>query len=207
MRKLLVSLVLILLIAIFSGFTIKEHLNPILEDPSTQTIQYMNGNRVIFSFLGNSSIGILGFREQSGDLIFNIACKNSSNEPINFIPEDITATGTNKSGKEFSLQVYSALDYVKKIKTKQQWKLAGKALIDASETMNAGTTTTTSSGSGSYYGSDGYGSVYGSSTSSTYDSGKVSEVNRKNQVEYEKMKDQFNKEIKDLYKVLLKDNT
>ena len=114
-----------------------------------------------------------------------IIIANNSILPIEFNPNNITATLINKKGKELTLKVYSVAEYMKKVRQSQNWAIAltaiGEGLAASSAGYSSSTTNTSYSGysssygSASAYGSGGYArgsysgnsSYYGSSSSRT----------------------------------------
>jgi antitoxin component YwqK of YwqJK toxin-antitoxin module len=119
---------------------------------------------------------------------------NNSMLPIEFDPErNIVSFSTDKKGVKKDLVVLSCDSYMKKVARGQVWSAIAVGLAEGLSTMDAGyskstTTSTTyyngsssSSGSASAYGSGGYafgsysgnssysGSVFGSSSTTTYD--------------------------------------
>lgn len=114
-----------------------------------------------------------------------IIISNNSMSPIEFNPDNVTALLIDKNGEERELKVYSASDYMKKVKRRQNWAMALNALGEGMAAASAGysSSTTNSSysgysssyGSASAFGSGGYAygnysgnsSYYGSSSSTT----------------------------------------
>lgn len=114
-----------------------------------------------------------------------IIIANNSIFPIDFNPDNITATLIDKKSKERTLRVYSAGDYMKKVRQKQNWAMALNGLSEGLAAANAGysssTTNTSYRGYSSSYGSvsahgsgeyahgsySGNSSYYGNSTSRT----------------------------------------
>ncbi len=99
-----------------------------------------------------------------------IVIANNSMFPIEFEPNNINAKLIDKKGNEKVLKVYSAEEYMKKVRRQQNWAIALTAIGEGLAAAGAGysTSTTNSSYIGSSYGT-GYNIGSFSSTTITYD--------------------------------------
>lgn len=104
-----------------------------------------------------------------------VAIENLTGKAFNFNPNNIRSILTKK-GEEFSGEVLSSNEYIRKVNNRQAWNAALVAFGESSAASQAGyssssTTSTTSGYSNSYGSASGYyGNTYGSisGTSSTY---------------------------------------
>lgn len=91
-----------------------------------------------------------------------ITIANNSLFPFDFDPQKITSTLSTKKGETKELKVYSADDYMRKVRRRQNWNMALMGLAEGMAAASAGysqsTTNTSYSGHSNTYGS---GSVYG----------------------------------------------
>ena len=92
--------------------------------------------------------------------------------PIEFNPERIAASSTDKKGIGHVLKVYAADEYLRKVKRRQNWAIAFTAFAEGMSAANAGysTSTTYTSYNGYTYGTFGTSSYCGHSntTNLTY---------------------------------------
>lgn len=174
------------------GFSSKMRLSdnqPIYESPSLDEKQteYKDGEAWPYYNKNGVMIGMTNNKVNDYGKYFQIPIiiANNSIYPIDFDPNKITASLIDKKGNERILKVYSAEDYIKKVRRQQNWAMALNGLAEGMAASNAGysTSTTTSSyrgnsssyGNASIYGSGGYAhgrysnntSFYGSSSSTT----------------------------------------
>ena len=102
----------------------------------------------------------------------NITIANHSMFPIEFNPERIAASSTDKKGIGHVLKVYAADEYLRKVKRRQNWAIAFTAFAEGMSAANAGysTSTTYTSYNGYTYGTFGTSSYCGHSntTNLTY---------------------------------------
>ncbi len=174
------------------GFCSKMRLadnQPIYETPSLneKKVEYKDGEAWPYYNKNGIMIGMTNNEVRDYGKYFQIPIiiTNNSMHPIEFEPNNITASLVDKKGYERILKVYSADEYMKKVRSRQNWALVLTALGEASSAASAGysSTTTNSSysghsssyGSASAYGSGGYAygnysgntSYYGHSSSTT----------------------------------------
>lgn len=166
---------------------------PIYESPSLydKKTEYIDGAAWPYYNYNGIVIGLTNYKVKDYGKYYRIPIiiTNNSMFPFDFDPTKVTATLVDKKGKTISLRVYSADDYMKKVRRSQNWSMALYGLAEGLAAAGAGysTSTTTSSysghstsyGSASAYGSGGYahGTYSGSSsysghsrsTTTTYD--------------------------------------
>lgn len=162
---------------------------PIYESPSLneKLTEYKNGEAWPYYNKNGIMIGMTNNQVRDYGKYFQIPIiiANNSMFPIDFEPEKITASLLDVNGQEFELKVFSADEYMKKVRRQQNWAMALNAFAEGMAASNAGysSSTTNSSysgysssyGSASAYGSGGYAygsysgnsSYYGHSTSTT----------------------------------------
>lgn len=162
---------------------------PIYESPSLneKLTEYKNGEEWPYYNKNGIMIGMTNNQVRDYGKYFQIPIiiANNSMFPIDFEPEKITASLLDANGQEFELKVFSADEYMKKVRRRQNWAMALNAFAEGMAASNAGysSSTTNSSysgfsssyGSASAYGSGGYAygrysgnsSYYGHSTSTT----------------------------------------
>jgi hypothetical protein len=160
-------------------------------------MMYHDGREVAISKNFETGIAIYGMKTAGNELILHILYKNNSTDKrINVIPEQISVFGYNTTGQVKDFKVYSASEYLKKMRNSQAWALALQGVAGAIDASQAGQTTSTSYGtsSGSIYGSDGTSySGYGSSTTTTttYDYGAQAEANARNNAQLQNTAEQY----------------
>lgn len=144
---------------------------------------YYNKNGIMVG-MTNSKVSDYGKYFQ-----LSIVIANNSMFPIELDPDNIQASLIKKSGEEKVLKVYSAEEYMRKVRRRQNWAIALNAIGEGMSAATAGLSTSTTktsysgssstTGNASAYGNNGYAygnyagtsSYYGSSTSitTTYD--------------------------------------
>lgn len=174
------------------GFCSKMRLSdnqPIYETPSLneKEVEYKDGEAWPYYNKNGIMIGMTNNEVRDYGKYFQIPIiiANNSMYPIEFEPNNITASLIDKKGNERILKVYSATEYMKKVRRSQNWAMALNGLAEGLAAANAGysSSTTNSSysgysssyGSASAYGSGGYAygnysgnsSYYGRSSSTT----------------------------------------
>lgn len=174
------------------GFCSKMRLSdnqPIYETPSLneKEVEYKDGEAWPYYNKNGIMIGMTNNEVRDYGKYFQIPIiiANNSMYPIEFEPNNITASLIDKKGNERILKVYSAAEYMKKVRRSQNWAMALNGLAEGLAAANAGysSSTTNSSysgysssyGSASAYGSGGYAygnysgnsSYYGRSSSTT----------------------------------------
>lgn len=162
---------------------------PIYETPTLdeKRVEYKDGDAWPYYNKNGIMVGMTNEKVNDYGKYFqaSIVIANNSMYPIEFDPNNITASLIDKKGEEYDLKVYSADEYMKKVRRRQNWAMALNGLAEGLAASNAGysrSTTNTSYrgysssyGSASAYGSGGYAygnysgntSYYGSSRSTT----------------------------------------
>lgn len=162
---------------------------PIYESPSLseKKVEYKDGEAWPYYNKNGIMVGMTNNEVRDYGKYFQIPIiiANNSMHPIDFDPNNITAFLTDKKGNEQILKVYSAEEYMKKVRRSQNWAMALNGLAEGLAASSAGysTSTTNSSyngysssyGTASAFGSGGYAygsysgnsSYYGSSSSTT----------------------------------------
>jgi hypothetical protein len=115
MKKLLLLIFLGLNVILFCGFNPYQQLPPIIENPDTQQTIYIDGHKALISTLSNSTVGIYSFVGTDGALILNIACHNTTDKPIDFIPENFKIYGTNETDEKIPLSPFSYNTYANRV--------------------------------------------------------------------------------------------
>lgn len=174
------------------GFCSKLRLSdnqPIYESPTLneKQLEYKDGEAWPYYNKNGIMIGMTNNEVRDYGKYFQIPIiiANNSMYPIEFEPNNVTASLIDKKGNERELKVYSATEYMKKVRRSQNWAMALNGLAEGLAAANAGysNSTTNSSysgysssyGSASAYGSGGYAygnysgnsSYYGRSSSTT----------------------------------------
>lgn len=140
---------------------------PVYESPSLNEKQteYKNGEAWPYYNKNGIMIGMTNNEVRDYGKYFQIpiVIANNSMFPIEFEPNNINAKLIDKKGNERALRVYSAEEYMKKVRRQQNWAMALTAIGEGMSAASAGysTSTTNSSYSGSSY-STGHASAYGS---------------------------------------------
>lgn len=145
---------------------------PIFEspDPSEMKVEYQNGETWPYYNKNGLTVGMTYKRVNDYGKWFqvNIVITNKSMLPIDFDPTEITAVLIDNKDNPIDLRVFSADDYMKKVRRIQNWTMALVAFAGGISAGSAGysTYTTTNYYSGSYGGTPYYGSTI--STTTTY---------------------------------------
>lgn len=140
---------------------------PIYESPSLseKQVEYRKGEAWPYYNKNGIMIGMTNneVRDYGKYYQIPIVIANNSMFPIEFDPSMISASLVDKKGREVSLRVYSAAEYMKKVRRSQNWAMALNGLAEGLAAAGAGysSSTTNSSYSGSSY-SSGHASAYGS---------------------------------------------
>lgn len=122
-----------------------------------KTWAYYNKNGIMLSMTNNK------VRDYGKYFQIPIVIANNSMFPIEFDPSKINAILRDKKGFRRYLKVYSAEEYMKKVRRQQNWAMALTAIGEGMSAASAGysTSTTHSSYNGSSYNA-GIASTYGS---------------------------------------------
>lgn len=136
---------------------------PIYESPSLdeKQVEYKNGeewpfynkNGIIISMTNNE------VRDYGKYYQIPIIITNNSLFPIDFEPNNITASMLDKNEMESILKVLSAEEYMKKVSRRQNWAMALNGLAEGLAASGAGYSTSTTNSSYSGY-SSSYGNAY-----------------------------------------------
>lgn len=162
---------------------------PIYESPSLdeKQVEYKNGETWPYYNKNGIMIGLTNnlVRDYGKYFQIPIIISNNSMFPIEFEPNKVTASLIDKKGEKRELKVYTAEEYMKKVRRRQNWAMVLNGLAEGMSAASAGysSSTTNSSYSGcsssfgnaSAYGTGGYtygnysgnSSYYGVSSSTT----------------------------------------
>jgi hypothetical protein len=171
-----------------------------------QDVTYSDGEPIIISHQTKTLI-MVSLGKLDGDLIIHIGFKNFSDKPINILPEGIVVGGINKSEIVKDLKVYTANDYISKIKTERNINYVSDSLASAYNAQNSGYSSSNTTYSGSVSTNGQYGNFSGSSQTSTYDQSKVNQQIQKDQEKTQKAFDGYTDYMRYLDSILLKRNT
>ncbi len=192
------------LIIFISSCTTSYFLKPELNDDNDEIV-YIDGKEVIISHSVSFVVALYGYISTNSELIFHVLFKNiDPKNRYNIIPEDIQVIGYNSQGISKSFKVYSADEYIKKIRNSQTLALAFQAMAGSMEAYQAGKQTNNTYGS--LYGSDGT-SYSGYSSSTTFDYSAQAEANARNNAELQKTASQYSQIRSSTEQGLLKANT
>lgn len=140
---------------------------PVYETPSQDELQteYKNGETWRYYDKNGIMIGITNNRVRDYGKYFRIqiVVANNSMFPVDFDSEKIKASLVDPKGNWRMLQVYSADEYMRKVRRQQNWAMALNSLAEGMAASNAGYSSSTTNSS--YFGgSSNYGSIsaYGS---------------------------------------------
>lgn len=136
---------------------------PIHETPSTDEIQVEHKNGESWPYYNKNGImiGMTNYEIKDYGKYFQIPIiiSNNSMHPIEFDPNNIVATLTDKEGNERNLKVYSAEKYMKKVQRRQSFAMAAIGFAEGMAAASAGYSTSTTNTSYSGYSSN-YGNAY-----------------------------------------------
>lgn len=201
MKKVLLAAFLLICVLIISGCGAKT-LEP-QADSGNQKIMYNQGTPFLVSDLNDTSVALSGMITENNELFFHIAIKNNTQSDLDIVPEKIQVIGYNKKEIEKSIEVYPPQKYYDGIKNAMAWQMFAQALSAAANSSRAGYSTTTYNGS--YWGSNSYGNIWGTST--TYDPGKAAQVQAQNQAMLQQTADRNANALANLRRYLLWHNT
>ncbi|MCS2422553.1 hypothetical protein NXW31_15075 [Bacteroides fragilis] len=141
---------------------------PIYESPSLseKKVEYKDGEAWPYYNKNGIMVGMTNNEVRDYGKYFQIPIiiANNSMHPIDFDPNNITAFLTDKKGNEQILKVYSAEEYMKKVRRSQNWAMALNGLAEGLAASSAGySTSTTNSSYSGYSSSYGTASAFGSS--------------------------------------------
>lgn len=149
----------------FGGkFRISDN-TPIWESPSLyeEKTEYKNGaawpyyvKNGLLVAMNNTQVKDYGKWYQ-----ISIVISNNSIVPIDFDPARITSTLTKSNGQETALEVYSADEYMRKVRRTQNWNMALVGISEGLAAAGAGYSSSTTQTNSSYNGySNSYGNAY-----------------------------------------------
>lgn len=119
----------------------------IWESPSADELQYEydNGEKWMFYVKNGVTVATIinKVRDYGKYYRARIVITNNTASPIIFDPEKITSDITGKEGETIPLKVYSAYEYMKKVKRRQNWAIALVGISEGLAAANAGHYTTT----------------------------------------------------------------
>lgn len=178
---------------------VSDHVSLIYLD-DTPVMSYLNERSQISAYVEKTN---------KNEIVFNLWVKNTSNQPINFLPDNITVIGESKDLDKMPLRVYTHKEYMKKIKRAQLWRAFGDNLSDESDTLSDDDID--AAGMSATYLENSTGQ---SAVSVTYDYGKVAELKaqkkrerREAEAAREEIEREIQKQNRDLRDRLLKRNT
>jgi len=204
MKNTLITIFLIFISIFFSSCATSYFLKPEVLDENDEIV-YIDGKEVIISRGVSFGIGLYGYKSTNNELILHVLYKNVDSENrYNIIPEDMQVIGYNSQGVSKIFKVYSADEYIRKMRNTQAWALAFQAMAGSMEAYQAGQKTTNTYGS--IYGSDGT-TYSGYSSSTTYDYSAQAEANVRNNAELQKSASQYSQTRSATEQGLLKSNT
>lgn len=147
------------------GFCSKIRLSdkqPIYESPilNEKKVEYKDGKAWPYYNKNGILIGMTNNEVRDYGKYFQIpiVIANNSMFPIEFDTQDVTASLLDKKGNKRILKVYSAEEYMKKVRRSQNWAMAFNGFAEGLAAANAGYSTSTTSSSYSGH-SSGYGTV------------------------------------------------
>ncbi len=174
-----------------SGCVMKIDVNtnePIWESPSLEERQIYYEDGVSWPYYSKNGVEVMMSNTMVKDYgkyyKIKIIISNNSLLPIEFDPIiSVAATSIDKKDNTESIKVYSSDEYMKKVRTAQNWQAALVGLAEGMAAYNAGYSTSTtrtntySSGSAYAYGSGGSASATYSGRSSSVSTTKQYDAN------------------------------
>lgn len=171
------------LMGLMAGCTNSYYLKPITTLNDSTEVIYLKGAPVAISRGKETTVLLRGFKIPNGavislwsELALGVYVKNSSQKRMDVIPENIVVYGFGSQLQKKYLKVHTAEGYLRKVRRRQNWALAAQALSGAIEATEAAKSTSSTSG----YVSGSGGTIYGHTTTETYDAGKESEATARN---------------------------
>jgi antitoxin component YwqK of YwqJK toxin-antitoxin module len=140
--------------------------SPIYETPKLEEkkVEYQNGEAWPYYNKNGITIGMTNNQVKDYGKWYQIPIVFSNNSlyPIDFNPDDIKAVLIDKKGNSTELRVYSANEYMKKVRRSQNWSMALTGIVEGLSAVNAGyssstTKTSYSGGSSSHGGAVAFG--------------------------------------------------
>lgn len=192
-----------IILFVYSFFTLgcaqSVYFSPSIKQQDNQELFLVEGKEVVISKLEQTEVMLYATRDKRSELVLSMLYANLSESPINVYPENVKVTGLTIHGGLCELKVYSAGEYVKNIKPDQRFEEILMALEEFSNALNAGKSTTTTSGT--------IGSETVDLHTETYDYNKQSELNQRNAENRKNMIERHSATVETINSSLLKSNT
>jgi hypothetical protein len=174
---------------LLTGCATSYHLQPI-EQTKNMDLLFSCGKPVALSHLAKSTVALYGVKGTGKELELHILIRNDGNNPrVNIFPEKIKVHELNSEGRQSEVKVYSAEEYLKRLRKAETWSLVLLSVGNAATACQAGYSysTTNSSSYGITNGSNGVAVMESSnaiSTTTIYNPGKVAEINAINRQQF-----------------------
>ncbi|PKP32490.1 MAG: hypothetical protein CVU00_11640 [Bacteroidetes bacterium HGW-Bacteroidetes-17] len=184
-----IKLLMAMIIFLFSSCVTPFYLKPQVEISKNKDLIFHEGKPISISYLKNSTVAIFVKKNETGKLTLHVLYKNNDSiNRVNILPENITVIGQSNKGKQSKFKVFSAAEYLKRMKNTQNLALGLMAAGASMNNQNAGyvNSKTNSNIYGSAYSNNGTyinGSANINSTTITYDASKVNEANKQSKQE------------------------
>lgn len=131
-----------------SGCAQSFRLSPIVMEVQGQKVIYSDGNEVAMSYGNETTITVFGEKTGNGkEIDLYVTYVNNSGSDININPGLIFMSALSDKGKRMRLRVYTADEYLSKVRRQQKWEAFGQALQGLGETIDAGQSTAITTGS------------------------------------------------------------
>ncbi len=203
MKKTILAAMSVILL-ILTGCATTYYLRPVIDQSESVELIYFEGHEVAISRGQKTLVGLYGMKTAAKNITLCVVyLNNTDQERFDVIPENITVIGLDTQGKSSQFKVYSAEEYLKKMRTAQAWAFAFQSMGGAMEASSAARST--SHTTASVYGSEGY--AYGSATTTTYDKGKEAEINARNREQLQRSAELYARNNAATEQGLLKRNT
>ena len=161
---------------ITAGCSSSFKLSPQTQGIPNQDVIYSDGNEIAISVGEETTVGLFGEKPENGEIKLFVYYLNDSDKSINVDPTVIIAESVSENNRTFgekqSLSVYSAEEYLKKLKRDQMWVALAQGLQAASDSYNAGYSSSTTTG---YVGNTQF-----YANTQTYDASKQAEMQQQN---------------------------
>lgn len=153
-------------------FSLKDD-KPIWISPSIEELKNEYQNGVNWLYYNKNGVVIVATNTISKDYgkyyQIKLVISNNSIMPIEFNPNNITSTLTHKKKGDIPLIVYSAEDYMKKVKRQQNFAIAMNAFAESMSAVNAGYSTSSTTTNSTYNGnSNTSGNAHAWDSNGTY---------------------------------------
>ena len=147
------------------GFCSKVRLSdnqPIYESPAKEEkrVEYVKGESWAYYNKNGILVGVTNneVRDYGKYFQIEVIIDNQSMYPIEFDPEQITASLIDKKGEQWDLRVFTAEEYMRKVRRNQNWSMIFKGLNEGMAVARAGYSSSTTNSSYSDH-SSSYGDV------------------------------------------------